>query len=264
MARLKGVLPAYAWFLLGCSLLSLWTYEVCHIGHHGYLWLAGFAALSVPVLFRVFRAWKNRRRCVTAVAADASPHLSHALAQYEMKSPQFRLPFEVEMAVTQRASEYWNSRAPISERSHRTARQPGSDISAMRKSQAQRDDLRIADARTAYLFLRPMACNLDREHFWRLDLDSRGRIIGHELVSIGSLTATIVHPRELFLGAILSKAVSIIVAHNHPSGDPSPSSEDIELTRGLARAGQILAIPVVDHLIIGDEEGFSFKAAGQL
>ncbi|MDE2291856.1 MAG: hypothetical protein KGL53_07215, partial [Elusimicrobia bacterium] len=104
----------------------------------------------------------------------------------------------------------------------------------------------------------------DREHFWRVDLDARHHIIGYEVVSVGTLTASLVHPREVFLGAILSKAAGVIVAHNHPSGDVDPSPEDRETTRRLKQGGELLGIPVLDHLIIADAKFFSFKERGLL
>jgi len=99
-----------------------------------------------------------------------------------------------------------------------------------------------------------------KEHFLVLCLDTRNRLIGHKLVSVGSLDTSIVHPREVFREAISSCAASVIFAHNHPSGDPEPSEEDIELTKRLARAGEIVGIDVLDHIIICDEGFVSLKA----
>ena len=90
----------------------------------------------------------------------------------------------------------------------------------------------------------------DRECFLCLHLDARNRVISVETVSVGSLNSSIVHPRECFIAAILNKAASIILAHNHPSGDPTPSREDIELTRRMIQAGDILGIEILDHIII--------------
>lgn len=94
--------------------------------------------------------------------------------------------------------------------------------------------------------------DLPEEHFYVLMLDARNQPIGLNLVSKGTLTASLVHPREVFKTAILANAVGIIVAHNHPSGNPKPSSEDIETTEVLIKAGRLLSIPVIDHLVIGD------------
>jgi DNA repair protein RadC len=93
---------------------------------------------------------------------------------------------------------------------------------------------------------------LDREHFWSLALSTKNRLLRMVEVSVGSLNASIVHPRELFKDAVRASAASIVVVHNHPSGDPTPSAADIQLTRRLARAGEVLGIEVLDHVVIGD------------
>ena len=90
----------------------------------------------------------------------------------------------------------------------------------------------------------------DREIFVVLHLDVRNRIVAHEITSIGSQTASLVHPREVFKSAILKGACSIILAHNHPSGDPSPSKDDVDLTNRLVEAGRLIGIDVLDHIII--------------
>ena len=92
----------------------------------------------------------------------------------------------------------------------------------------------------------------DREHFWALALDTKNRLIREVPVSVGSLNASIVHPRELFRAAVRVSAASVVVVHNHPSGDPTPSGADIQLTRRLARAGEVLGIELLDHVVIGD------------
>jgi DNA repair protein RadC len=94
--------------------------------------------------------------------------------------------------------------------------------------------------------------NRDRETFVAIHLDSKLRVLSAEVVAIGTLSATLVHPREVFKGALLSNAASIVVAHNHPSGDPTPSPEDLALTQTLIRAGELLGVAVHDHLIIGE------------
>ena len=101
-----------------------------------------------------------------------------------------------------------------------------------------------------------------REHFVVLHLDTRNRVISRETVSIGTLNASLVHPREVFLGAIKACAATIIVAHTHPSGDVTPSAEDIQLTKRLHKAGKILGIEVLDHVIIGGDKFMSMKEAG--
>jgi len=99
----------------------------------------------------------------------------------------------------------------------------------------------------------------DREGFLVMHLDSRHHMRSVELVSVGSLNAAIVHPREVFKGAILANAYALIFAHNHPSGDPEPSAEDILLTKRLAKGGAILDIPVLDHVVVGSTAHVSFK-----
>ena len=91
----------------------------------------------------------------------------------------------------------------------------------------------------------------DREMFIVLAINTRNKIAGIHTVSVGSLDTSIVHPREVFKFAILANAASIVVAHNHPSGDIAPSGDDIELTKRLQKAGEILGIDVLDHLILG-------------
>jgi DNA repair protein RadC len=119
----------------------------------------------------------------------------------------------------------------------------------------------IRSPRDTYRVLKPLAYGLDREHFWRLDLDSRRQLLGCELISMGSLTASMAHPREVFKGALLNNAHSIMIAHNHPSQAPSPSSADQQTTRRLRRVGHLLRIELVDHLILTDRAYFSFKTA---
>jgi DNA repair protein RadC len=102
-----------------------------------------------------------------------------------------------------------------------------------------------------------------KEHFLALHLDGKNRIICFERVSVGSLNQSIVHPREVFKGALLSSAAVIILIHNHPSGDPTPSREDIEVTRRLKDGGELLGIKVLDHIIIGDRY-LSFTEMGLL
>ena len=102
----------------------------------------------------------------------------------------------------------------------------------------------------------------DREIFAVMLLNTKNRVIGINVVSVGSLTASVVHPREVFKAACLANATNIILTHNHPSGGPAPSKEDINITARLVQAGRLMDIPVLDHIIIGDGTGrsMSFKA----
>ncbi|MCK4429179.1 MAG: DNA repair protein RadC [Candidatus Aenigmarchaeota archaeon] len=102
----------------------------------------------------------------------------------------------------------------------------------------------------------------DKEQFMILLLDSKNRIIKDETVSIGTLNASIIHPREVFKSAIKESANTIILIHNHPSGDPTPSIEDEKITKILFEAGELLDIKVLDHVIIGDGKYHSFKESG--
>jgi DNA repair protein RadC len=99
-----------------------------------------------------------------------------------------------------------------------------------------------------------------KEHFWVICLDTRNRLINCKPVSIGSLDTSIVHPREVFKEAVSSSSASVIFVHNHPSGDPEPSKEDVELTKRLAKAGEIVGIDVLDHIIVCDKSYLSLKA----
>lgn len=107
--------------------------------------------------------------------------------------------------------------------------------------------------RDVFRTLKPMMKGLDREHFFVALLSTRNKLIGVSTVSIGSLASVTVHPREVFKTAIMSNAAAIILAHNHPSGDPWPSKQDLQITQRMIDAGEVLGIPVIDHLIFGDE-----------
>jgi len=99
-----------------------------------------------------------------------------------------------------------------------------------------------------------------KEHFLVLCLDTRNRLIQCRPVSMGSLDTSVVHPREVFKEAVAASAASVIFAHNHPSGDPEPSKEDVELTRRLVKSGEIVGIEVLDHIIVCDKGYLSLKA----
>ena len=107
-------------------------------------------------------------------------------------------------------------------------------------------------------FLMPRLRYAAKEQFVVILLNSKNKVIGTEVVSEGSLSSSIVHPREVYAPAILHHAAAIMVAHNHPSGDPKPSLEDEEITRMLSRSGKVLGIPMIDHVIIGDGNYYSF------
>ncbi|SFT71547.1 DNA repair protein RadC [Selenomonas sp. GACV-9] len=103
-----------------------------------------------------------------------------------------------------------------------------------------------------------------REHFAVMLLDTKNHILGMPDISVGSLQAAVVHPREVFRAAIDYAAAAMILFHNHPSGDPNPSREDIAVTQRLVKAGKIMDIPVLDHIILGRQQFLSFKDKGLL
>lgn len=100
---------------------------------------------------------------------------------------------------------------------------------------------------------------LEKEQFRVLLLNTKHQVLAIEVVSLGDLTSTIVHPREIFKEAVRRAAAAVILAHNHPSGDPTPSREDLEITRRITEAGKILGIEVLDHIIIGDNRYISLR-----
>lgn len=105
----------------------------------------------------------------------------------------------------------------------------------------------------------------DKEHFWTVGLNTKNRIKYIELVSLGTLTNAMIHPREVFRFAVMNATAQLIVAHNHPSGDSSPSRDDIAITERLKGAGEILGIALLDHVILGSEgEYVSLKERGHL
>jgi DNA repair protein RadC len=110
-----------------------------------------------------------------------------------------------------------------------------------------------------------------QESFWVILLDRKNRPMGRVMISLGTLTSTVVHPREVMRAAVLASAASIIVAHNHPSGDPAPSSADMRVTEQLREASRVMDIALLDHVIVGYPEGdptgrgcFSFRDSGLL
>lgn len=104
--------------------------------------------------------------------------------------------------------------------------------------------------------------HFDREHFRAILLNTKNQVIGTDKVSVGTLNSSVVHPRELFRNAIKRGAASVILLHNHPSGDPTPSREDKDITQRVIEVGNIIGIEVLDHIIIGDNKFISLKAHG--
>lgn len=120
----------------------------------------------------------------------------------------------------------------------------------------------IRSPQDAATYLMPDMTSLNQEHFVVLFLNIKNQIVHKQTIFIGSLNASIVHPREIFREAVKRSAASIICAHNHPSGVPTPSTEDIEVTKRIVEAGYIIGIELIDHVIIGDHQYISLKEKG--
>jgi DNA repair protein RadC len=131
-------------------------------------------------------------------------------------------------------------------------------------SEGPRRGAPIRSGADVFRLLQPRLRDLRREVFVALLLDGRNRLLREERVSMGSLTTSIVHPREVFAAAIRESAGAIVVAHNHPSGDPTPSREDLEVTARLAEVGRIVGIALLDHVIVGDPGFVSLRERGYL
>ncbi len=121
---------------------------------------------------------------------------------------------------------------------------------------------KISSPRDVYNLLGPSLRDEKREHFVALLLDTKNGVLRHRTISVGDLSSSIVHPREVFTEAIRYSAASLIVAHNHPSGDPAPSPEDAAVTRRLVEAGELLGIELLDHIVLGDNRWVSLKEKG--
>ncbi|MEY4479361.1 MAG: hypothetical protein RLZZ267_39 [Bacillota bacterium] len=132
-----------------------------------------------------------------------------------------------------------------------------------RLAKTSRDELfAVRSPEDAAAFLMEDLRYLKKEQFVCLFLDTKNQIVCQETLSIGSLNASIVHPREVFRAAIRHGSASIICAHNHPSGDPTPSPEDLNITKRLREVGELIGIPVIDHIVIGDRKFVSLKQRG--
>ena len=131
--------------------------------------------------------------------------------------------------------------------------------------------LKAAEARTvvhgpadAASYVMPRFRFERREHFAVLLLNAKNHILALKTISVGTLTSSVVHPREVFQAAIEQSAASVILVHNHPSGDPAPSGEDLAVTRRMVEAGEIMDIPVLDHVIVGYDKFISLKEEGMI
>ena len=121
---------------------------------------------------------------------------------------------------------------------------------------------RIAGPKDIVALMAPKISNLDQEEFWVISLNQAGNVKACEMVSRGGLASSIVEPRGVFLRAVHNNAAAIVCAHNHPSGNPEPSADDVAVTRQLVEAGRILGIPVRDHVIIAGNGWTSLAERG--
>jgi DNA repair protein RadC len=135
-------------------------------------------------------------------------------------------------------------------------------VTLVRDNRATPPSSPLTTSVSAAAILRPLFAGLDREQFLVCGLDAKHAIIGVNIVSIGSMTLAIVHPREVFKPLILMNAGAWICAHNHPSGDPAPSQEDRVLTSRLRQGAELLGITLLDHLILTDARCYSFADQG--
>jgi len=122
----------------------------------------------------------------------------------------------------------------------------------------------IGSPQDGYNLIKQFLGDVDREHFVVVCLDTKNQPTAINVCHIGSLNSSIVHPREVMKPAILSNAAGILVGHNHPSGNPEPSQEDIQVTRKLVDAGKIIGIDILDHIILGDDSFISLKEQGYI
>ena len=121
------------------------------------------------------------------------------------------------------------------------------------RENAKDEAININESSDVYKMVKDELVSSDRERFLSVMLTSKNHLIGFETVSVGSISATIITPRDVFKSAILGNAVSIILCHNHPSGNLAPSNNDIEITKHLIEAGELLGVKVLDHLIISNQ-----------
>jgi DNA repair protein RadC len=122
----------------------------------------------------------------------------------------------------------------------------------------------LSSSHAVHDYFAPLVRELKQEQFWALLLDNKHRVMQDVTISSGSLTMSVVHPREAFSPAVRQSAAAVIFVHNHPSGDPAPSAEDRQLTHRLVACGELLGIPVLDHVIIGRTAFYSFADHRQL
>lgn len=141
---------------------------------------------------------------------------------------------------------------------------PSIKVMVVKDGGVSRGSRKVSCAASAATLLQNYLRGADRETLVAVLLDSKNGVIGIHTVSVGDVGSSIAHPREIFKAAVIAGAVSIILGHNHPSGDPTPSREDVAVTKRIKEAGDILGIELCDHIIIGDETYCSLKQKGQM
>lgn len=144
----------------------------------------------------------------------------------------------------------------------RSENEVGYSVTHVQRRRYRKQPPSVKAPRDVYKLMHDRMQKLDREHFFALLLTTKNTVLSVELVSIGSLNASIVHPREILKPAIAVSAASIILVHNHPTGDPTPSREDIEFTRRFAKCGELMGIELLDHIVMGNGQFQSLKEAG--
>lgn len=128
-----------------------------------------------------------------------------------------------------------------------------------RINSAKRRVIKIRKPSDVYNYMKDALTNLKQEHFFVLCMDTKNQVVSDKVLAIGTLNAALVHPREIFKEAIKNSANSFILVHNHPSGDPEPSEEDVKITEEIMNASRLIGITMLDHVIIGDEKYWSYK-----
>ena len=135
----------------------------------------------------------------------------------------------------------------------------GYTVSTVRRRRRRKPSPEISDPRAVYDLVHPLVRDKIQEHFYVLYLNGRNRLLSLELVSVGTLNASIVHPRDVFRPAILQGCNTVLVVHNHPSGETDPSEDDLAITRRLGEAGELLGIQLLDHVIVANGSFTSLK-----
>ena len=137
-------------------------------------------------------------------------------------------------------------------------------VALVREGTVKSETRSVCGPDDAAAILREIIGDYDREAFAVLLVDAKHRVIGAHIAGVGTLDSAQTGPREVFRAAILAGAKAVVLGHNHPSGDPTPSSADLHLTRRLTKAGELLGIPVLDHIIIGESNDVSLRERGEI